>query len=111
MSFNLNQCLDSISLLTVAVSISLVHINPSKHRISIHVFERVHVDGRRCYRLKFNIFVDKRSAKVLRALKFTRDIVCKLVNNKVSVYLKINYLLINCMQNVRQRGKINIASQ
>lgn len=61
----------------------------------------------RCYRLKFNIFAVKRSAKVLRGLKFTRDIVCKLVNNEVSVYLKINYLLINWMQNARRQEKIN----
>ena len=63
----------------------------------------------RCYRLKFNIFADRRSAKGLRSLKFTRDIVCKLVNNEVSVYLKINYILINWMQNACRQEKINVA--
>ena len=49
--------------MTGSVSISLVRINSSKWHISIHVYGRMHSDGIRSNRLKFNTLDDKRSEK------------------------------------------------
>ena len=67
--------------MTGSVSISLVRINSSKWHISIHVYGRMHSDGIRSNRLKFNTFDDKRSEKKFDDVSSSReDIMCKLVN-------------------------------
>ena len=46
MSFNLKSSfLHPFLLLTVTVSFSPVYINSSKYHISVHVYERLHVDA------------------------------------------------------------------